>query len=133
MKWSKALLAGLVAGLALTVADYVLHGLIMARAYVKYPVFTQEPANPAHFLLIGVLISIFAAILFAKTRESWAPGLKGGLTYGFFLGLVGFFAPFYNPLVLEGFPYHLSWCWGGIHVIEFLVVGGVLGLMLRRA
>jgi hypothetical protein len=132
MKWSKALLGGVVAGIALTVADFIMHGMIMAGTYEKYPVFTQEQANPGHFALIAVLISVFAALLFARTRNSWGPGLGGGLAFGFALGMVGFFGSFYSPLVLEGFPYHLSWCWGGINLIGFLVVGAILGLFVKK-
>ena len=57
----------------------------------------------------------------------------GGVTFGFFLGLVAYFTNFYNPLVIEGFPYYLSWCWGAINVISFLVLGAVLGLMMKKA
>ena len=77
-------------------------------------------------------IGIFAAILFAKTRTSWAESWKGGATFGFWLSLTAFFANFYYPLVLEGFPYYLSWCWGGINVIEGVIGGAVLGLIYKR-
>jgi hypothetical protein len=133
MSWSKAVLAGAAGGVVLTLADWVMHGFIMAQAYTKYEVFSQEPANPLHFFVVGICIGIMAAILFGKTRDSWGRGAVGGATYGFFLGLVGFFQPFYHSLVFDGFPYYMSWCWGGIHVIGFVILGTVLGLMMRRS
>ena len=132
MNWMKVIIAGVVAGIALTIADFVMHGIIMANAYTKYPVFAKEEANPVWFMVIAVCISLCAALLFAKSRNAWPSGLMGGLTFGFFLGLVVFFMPFYYPLVLEGFPYHLGWCWGGIDMIGFLVVGAVLGLLYKE-
>jgi hypothetical protein len=132
MNWTKAITAGIVAGIALTVANFIMHGFIMANAYTKYPVFTQEEANPMFFVLLSILTSIMAAFLFAKTRQSWGAGFGGGATFGFFLGLVAFFPQFYNSMVFEGFPYHLNWCWGGIVMIGMVIMGGVLGLMIKK-
>jgi len=133
MSWGKTILAGVIGGFVVSVVDYFLHGVVMARTYATYPVFSQEQANPVWFILIAIVIGIFAAVLFAKTRSCWAEGWKGGLTYGFWLGMVAFFANFYFPLVLAGFPYYLGWCWGGINVIEGLIGGAVLGLIYKQA
>ena len=132
MNWQKALLAGVVAGIAMSVAEFVMHGMIMANTYSKYPVFSQEQANPLHFVLVAVCISLFAAILFGKTRRCWADGLQGGATYGLFLGLIVFWVRFYDALVYEGYPYYLSWCQGGINLIVALVAGSVMGLIYKR-
>jgi hypothetical protein len=132
MNWSKAVIAGVVGGVALNLADWVMHGMIMASAYSKYPVFSQEEANPLLFLAVALCLAIPAALLFAKTRSIWADGLMGGATYGFWLGVVFFFANFYDPLVLEGFPYHLAWCWGGIQLIGYVIMGAVFGLILKK-
>lgn len=132
MNWTRAILAGLAAGVAINLADFVQHVIIMANTYKKYPdVFSQTQVNPLYFLAIALCIAIFAAILFAKTRACWAAGIKGGVTYGFWLGMVSFFSSFYYPLVLDGFPYYLAWCWGGINLIDALIGGAVLGLIYK--
>lgn len=131
MNWTKAIVAGVVGGVVLTIADFVMHGMIMSNTYMKYSVFTQEEANPAYFFLVGIVIAITSAILFARTRGSWPAGIKGGVIFGVFLGCVLFFRSFYNPLVLEGFPYYLSWCWGGITMIGSVILGAVLGAMYK--
>lgn len=132
MNWTRALVAGVVGGVVVNVADFVQHGLIFGEAYEKYEVFAKEQANPLHFLAIAVLTGIFAAILFAKTRDSWPEGIKGGLMFGVLLGLVFFFQPFYNTLVMAGFPYHLSWCWGGIYMVDSVLFGATVGLIYRK-
>ncbi len=132
MDWKKALLAGLAGGVALSITEFIMHAVIMANTYTKYPVFTQEEANPLYFVLIAVCIGLFAGILFGKTRQSWADGFKGGATYGFFLGMVLFFVRFYDSLVYEGYPYYLSWCQGGINLIGLVIAGAVLGIIYRR-
>ncbi len=90
MNWSKVLLAGAAGGVAMNLSDFVMHGLILSGTYTRYPeVFTQEQANPLWFLAIALCMATAAAILFAKTRQSWASGPLGGMTFGVWLGLVG--------------------------------------------
>ena len=133
MDWTKILGAGLVAGIVINLVDWVLHGFIMADTYRKYSdTFSQEEANPIWFFVVAIAAAIFLAILFAKTRDCWAEGAKGGMTYGFWLGMVLFFGNFYYPLVIGGFPYFLAWCWGGIGLIDAIVGGAIIGLMIKK-
>jgi hypothetical protein len=133
MNWSKTITAGVVGGIVMTLVNYVMHGIIMAGAYTKSPeVFRQDDAGVHYFSLVGIMVAIMAAILFDKTRAVWADGVMGGVTFGFYVGLVGFFTHFYQPLTIEGFPYHLSWCWGGITLIAFVILGAVFGLMMKK-
>jgi hypothetical protein len=133
MNWSKAVIAGVVGGIVMTMVDFVLHGIIMASTYAKYPeVFRQDDAGAHYFFFVGIVVAIMVAVLFGKTRAAWADGLMGGVTFGFFLGLAVYFTNFYNPLVIDGFPYYLSWCWGAINVISFMALGAVLGVMMKR-
>ena len=133
MNWSKVLLAGVVAGVVKNLADWVMHGFIMGATYTRYPeVFTQEATSPIWFFVVAISVGIFFAILFAKTRECWADGIKGGMTYGFWVGMVAFFGNFYTAIVIDGFPYYLGWCWGGIGLIGAVIGGAVVGLIIKR-
>jgi hypothetical protein len=133
MNWSKALIGGVVAGIALSLTEFVMHGIIMADVYTKYAdVFEQTQANPLHFVLVAVCVAIASALLFSKTRASWGEGIMGGATFGGFLGLFAFFTYFYSPLVFAGYPYYLAWCQGGITFIAMVVVGAVLGLVIKK-
>ncbi len=134
MNWSKAIIAGVVGGIVMTIADYVMHVLILGNTYMKYPeVFRQDDAGVHYFFVVGIMIAIMAAILFSKTRSAWADGVMGGVTFGFFVGMILFFSRFYQSLTLEGFPYYLNWCTGGSAVIAFVILGTVLGLMIKKA
>lgn len=132
MNWTKALIAGVAGGVVMTLVDYLLHGIVMADTYMGLPeVFSQEQSNPGWFFLIGICLGIAAAIFYAKTYACWSGGLKGGAVFGFFLGLIVFFYPFYSSLVIDGFPYFLSWCQGGIALIGAVVLGSVVGLVYK--
>ena len=135
MNWTRVVGAGLGAGIVGWIADFVMHGMMLGNTYKKYPqVFTQseDPKAAVWFLLISVVTFLFAALLFSKTRQCWADGFKGGMTFGFFLGMVGFWTSFYSPLVIDGFPYFLAWCQGGATVIASMLGGAVLGVVLKR-
>jgi hypothetical protein len=134
MNWSRVVLGGVVAGVVMTVANFVMHGMILSGTYVKYPqVFAQEGGGEPWFAVIGIVVSLVAAIAFGKSRGSWADGWSGGATFGALLGLTVGFVNFYWPIVLDGFPYYLSWCWLGVDVIAFVLSGAVLGVMIKKA
>ena len=132
MNWTRVIAGGVVGGIVTSVADFVQHGILLGETYKKHAVFSQTQASPLKFVAVSVVIYLCVAILFARTRASWGAGWKGGLGFGFFFGLAIFFMGFYNPMVLAGFPYHLSWCWGGIGVIDGVIGGAVLGSIVRK-
>jgi len=133
MNWTRVVLGGVVAGVVVWLADFVMHGILLADTYTRYPeVFTQEQANPLSFLAISAAIGLLVAVFFAKSRASWGEGWKGGATFGFYLGLAAYFMNFYYPLVIDGFPYYLAWCWGGVGVIDSVVGGAVLGALIPK-
>lgn len=136
MNWSKIVVAGVVGGIVMTLVNYVLHGIVMANTYSSYTdVFRQEDNQPGvyWFFVVGALTGIVACALFAKTRSSWGEGFGGGAAFGFWAGLLVFTLQFYPTLTIEGFPYFLSWCWGGIDLIAFTILGGVLGAIYKSS
>ncbi len=133
MNMKKALVIGMAGGVVLWLYNFVMHGVIMANTYMGNPVFRQDPSNPLWFLLIEVCMASAWAMIFVKTRSAWADGPMGGATLGFLGGLIGFFAQFINPLVISDFPYYLAWCWGGIVLIGWVLLGVVAGMMYKTA
>jgi len=132
MNWGKVLLTGLVGGIVVNIYEFIMHGMIMRGTYESYEVFAREPASPLWFVLLAVIIGIAGAMIFAKTRAAWGPGTKGGLVFGAFVGIIAFFAQFYYPLTIAGFPYYLAWCWGGIAFIGWLVFGAVASFFIKE-
>lgn len=127
----KIVVAGIAAGVVTWLTSFVMHGVILGPTYLRFEVFTQEQTSPLTFLFVGVCVALMTALLYARTHSCWGGGLKGGMVFGVFLGLAAFFGYFYNPLVLEGFPYFLAWCWGGVNLINAVIGGAVLGLIYK--
>jgi hypothetical protein len=128
MNWSKALISGVVGGVAVAVYNAVTHGFIMAGEYAKVAHFRAD-ASPVWFVVLAILAGAVAGILFAKSRASWAAGPKGGMAFGLWLGLIAFLMAFYLPLTQKDFPYYLTWCMGSIDLIGWIVFGAVVGAM----
>jgi hypothetical protein len=132
VNWTRVVMGGLASGIVTWLSDFFFHGIIMRDTYIRLKeVFSQTEANPAWFLLVSFTICLTMSALFARTRGSWAAGVRGGLQFGFYAGLVVAFQGFYNPLVIDGFPYYLSWCQGGITMIDALLAGVVLGAIVK--
>ncbi|HSR50866.1 MAG TPA: hypothetical protein VLV83_08550 [Acidobacteriota bacterium] len=133
MNWGRIVLGGLAAGVVKNLVDFAIHAGVLASTYDQYDLFRVEPPpSPLYFFLVAICIGLAAAIFFAKTRSCWAEGAAGGANFGFWLGLVAFFGPFYHPLTIAGFPYFLSWYWGIISVVSGVIAGAVLGLIVKR-
>ena len=130
MNWGKILLTGAVGGVVVWLYSFLMHGVIMDATYAANSIFRRD-ANMFSFLLVAACMSTALAMIFAKTRSSWAEGIKGGLTFGAFAGLVGFFAQFYAPLIFNGFPYYLAWCWGGIDLLGWTIFGAVASFIIK--
>jgi hypothetical protein len=137
MNWGRAIGAGLAAGFVQNIANFVMHGLVLGGMYLDQPAFVQEPENMAMqivwFLVIALVLGVVASLLFASSRQSWQPGMKGGLHFGVLLGAVVGFQQFYLTLVVNDFPYHVAWLWLAVDVISFGIGGMVLGAVYKRA
>jgi len=93
MNWTRVVLGGLAAGIVVNIADFVMHGMLLAKTYRRYSeVFAQTPAHPLRYAVVAIAIGLLTALLFARSRGSWAADWKGGATFGFYLGLAGFFS-----------------------------------------
>lgn len=136
MNWGRAIGAGLAAGFVQNIANFVMHGLVLGGMYLDQPAFVQEPDNMAMqivwFLVIALVLGVVASLLFASSRQSWQPGVKGGLHFGVLLGAVVGFQQFYLTLVVNDFPYHVAWLWLAVDVISFGIGGMVLGAVYKR-
>ncbi len=134
MNWSRILLGGVVAGVAKNLVDFAMHVGVMSDTYARYDtVFVQEDGNPLWHFVIAMVAGVIAAYLFGKTRQNWEGRWKGGLFFGLTLGaLIGFYN-FFIGMVFQGFPYYLSWCWLGIELLGWGVLGVVLSLFIKRA
>jgi len=131
MNWSKTVVAGLAGGVVNAVYEFIMHGMVMRKTYEGLPEVFRQDANFMWFPVIAILMGLAGALLFARTRGSWAAGAKGGMMFGVFMGVISFIAMYYSPLTVQGFPYYLTYCMGGIGFIEWVIFGAVVGSIYK--
>ena len=131
MNLQKALIAGAVGGVVNAVYGFIMHGMIMGGTYTAQPELFRQDANMMWFPIISILIGIVGGMIFAKTYSSWKAGVMGGVTFGFWIGLLPFLATFFNPLIFKGYPYYLAWCTGAILLLGWMVYGAVVATLYK--
>lgn len=127
-KW---LTLGIVVAVVGVVFDVVVHGILLAGYYTQAP-FRQDTS------LAGIAAgNLVAGLVFAwtylKVAGSFAPGVSGGAMMGLFAGvLVNFPSQIVLHLVIQDFPYALSWSWIASGVAFYVVAGTIAGALNRK-
>jgi hypothetical protein len=127
-KW---LTIGLTLGVVANVLDAVVQGTVLAGYYAGPP-FSQE--NRIAWLVVGDFI---AALVFAWIYLRLAPrtpaGAAGGAIFGLYAGvLVNFPKNIFLHLLIQGFPYALSWIWTFYGIVWYVILGAIAGAMNRK-
>lgn len=130
----KNLLAILVAGIAVTVLDYFVQGNLLTTAYYsKMESYRQDTAVSSLIIADFVAVAVFAWV-FCKVSSVFGAGLKGGVCAGLTLGvLVNFPAWHFVFLTTKGYPYALSWINTGYGIVWYMVVGAIIGAMMKKS
>jgi len=120
-----------VLGVVANVIDFVVQGNLLASYYAAPP-FRQD--TNIVWLVVGDFVS---ALVFTWVYLTFAPaagpGAAGGAKLGFYAGvLVSFPANIFLHLLIQGFPYSLSWIWTFYGVVWYVVLGTVAGAMNKR-
>jgi hypothetical protein len=131
MDLKKLFTIGLTVGIAANVIDFVVHGQLLASYYAQPP-FRQD-TNPG-WLVLGDFVGAFVfAWFYLAVAGSFAPGVSGGATMGFYTGvLVIFPSAIFMHLMFQGFPYYLSWIWIGYGVVYYVCAGAIAGGLNTR-
>ena len=131
MNLKKCLTIGLVLGVVANVIDFVVQGNLLANYYAAPP-FSQE--NNIVWLVVGDFV---AALVFTWVYLRFAgavpTGAAGGATFGAYAGvLVNFPTHIFLHLLIQGFPYALSWIWTIYGIVWYILLGAIAGAMNKR-
>lgn len=131
MNLRKLVTIGVVVGIVANVLDFVVHGNLLASYYTLAP-FRQD-VGPT-WMVIGDFVTAFVfAWVYLKVAGSFAPGVPGGVTMGFYAGvLVNFPTAIFMHLMFQGFPYRLSWIWIALGIVWYVIAGAIAGALNRK-
>ena len=131
MNLKKCLIIGIVVAMVAVAFDVIVHGVLLAGYYTQAP-FRQD-SNLAWMIVSNIFAGMVFAWVYLKVAGSFAPGVSGGVTMGFYAGvLVNFPSAIVLNLVLQNFPYALSWLWVIAGIVFYVVAGAVAGALNKK-
>lgn len=131
MDFKKFLAIGLAVGIAANIVDFLVHGQLLADFYT-HPPFRQG-VNPGWMILSDFVAAFVFAWFYLAVAGSFAPGVPGGATMGFYTGVLLIFpAAILMHLMFEGIPYYLAWIWIFYTVAWYVCAGVIAGAINRR-
>lgn len=132
MKLQKAGIAILAVWVWLLIWDNVLAGIAMGSAMAQIPGMSES--FPKVWEVVGDLFA--AAVLvwvFTKVRTSFNAGVKGGLTYGLYAGILMNFPGWLWMTVYADWPYAATWHIVIMATLFTVVSGALIGLVYGKA
>ena len=131
MDFKKFLAIGLAVGIAANIVDFLVHGQLLADFYT-HPPFRQG-VNPGWMILSDFVAAFVFAWFYLAVAGSFAPGMPGGATMGFYTGVLLIFpAAILMHLMFEGIPYYLAWIWIFYTVAWYVCAGVIAGAINKR-
>ena len=134
MKSSKFWLAVLVAGVVMNILDYIIYGMWLGNAYfMQNTVLFRQDTNPIWYV-IGDFVGVFVFVwVYSKISGSFGPTVQDGVKAGLYLGIFANFPLWIlMNLMLNGFPYSLSWISTIYGIIWCMIVGAIVAAVMKK-
>lgn len=140
INWARVILGGLIAGVVLIVAEFLINGVILGQdwnAAMKVLGIDLEAAmenNPGMmviFLVWGFLFGVIALWLYAAIRPRFGPGPRTAVLAGIVLWLATYLGPLVTYSAMGLWPMRLAIIASALGLVEF-VLATVLGAWLYK-
>ncbi len=117
--------------LAWSVADYIIHGVLLASSYEA----TASLWRPMGEMKMGVMyLAVFisaVAFVLIFSRLFSRKGIAAGLKYGLLFGIATGVSMGYGSYSVMPIPYHMAFTWFVGSVLEATIGGLILGAIIR--
>ena len=134
INWGRVFVGGLVAGLIISLFEYVTNGVVLAANWdaAMKALGRHFPASAIPVFIVGDFITGVAAIwLYAAARPRFGVGPKTAALTGFAYWIMGYALPTLGQIPLGLFPKRLL-VFGCIVGLVEIVVASVVGAWLYR-
>jgi hypothetical protein len=131
MSLGKVLLGGTVIGIATFFVYGLIDGMLLASTYASIVGMPDMKAVPIYIWLIYSLLGGWVfAWFYSRVKDSFAPGLAGGITFGLYAGIfLSFPMMIQMHLLVKGYPYWLGWFGTAEYIGIGVLSGAIIGLM----
>jgi hypothetical protein len=127
--------ASVVAAVAMTVMDSILHGVLLKGIYVATAALWRPEAEMLKLLPVGMLSTLFLCLIlvyiYHRGYEGAGSGLAEGLRFGFWIGLFMGVPGCVWAYITVPIPLNLAVFWFVGSLVEFLVAGMLIGLIYK--
>ena len=135
MNVKKWLIASVVAFVALSIMEWIVHGSILASAYqanAKYwlPEATMRERMWAIWLGQLIYAGMFT-LIYAKGCEG-KPGLGEGFRYGLYVAFLTALPRFFIEYAVAPYPANVSVTWLVAGVTESVIIGLIVGALYKK-
>ena len=140
INWGRVILGGLVAGMLINVVEFLLNGVVLAKAWeVAMLALGRPPIVGSYiavffiwsFMLWGFLIGIFAVWLYAAILPRYGAGPKTALYVGAFVWGLGYLLTSVAPFLLNLYPRRIFGIGLTVGLLEILLAT-LIGAWLYR-
>ena len=128
----KLLLGWLAVFVALSVLDYLIHGLILSSTYEQLKeVFRPDMMDKMWiYSLVAAITSFFFVLIYSKGYEG--KGIMEGVRYGLYVGAMLSTGMAYGSYASYAIPYSLAIQWFLFGMAEYVVAGVVVSLIYGK-
>jgi len=131
MRVNKAVAAIILVWLWLLIWDNVIGAFVMGPVMARIPGMMESYSKlwetVGDLFAAGVLVWVYS-----KVKGSFNPGIRGGLTYGLYAGILMNFPGWLWLTVYAGWPYAATWTMVIIVTLITVVSGILIGLVYGR-
>lgn len=131
MNIRKIAFAGIAVFAGFSIMDFIIHGVILARAYQALPNLWRSDMQSKMWImsLATLIMSVMFVVVFAKGYEN--KGIAEGARYGIIIGLLINVAGAFNQYVIYPMPFVLAVKWFIFGMIEFILCGIIASLAYK--
>lgn len=117
---------------ALTAMDFVIHGMLLAKAYQETVSLWRPDMASLMWIyqVIGLIGSFFFSFIFSKGYEG--KGIAEGARYGLYIGIWMSTGMAYGTYGMIAIPYSMAIQWFLYGIVEYIVGGIILALIFGR-
>jgi hypothetical protein len=132
MKNPRFWIAVIVAGIVANVMDYIVQGQLLTSAFYSKIESMRADTKPVWYI-VGDFVAVLVFAWVLVRLASLFSGAKGCAIAGFYLGvLVNFPTWHFIFLMFKGYAYRLAWINTVYGIIEYIVIGAVLGALMTK-
>jgi hypothetical protein len=128
----KVLIGWVVVFIAMMVMDFVVHGLLLEKAYQDTAGLWRPDMQSLMWIyyVIGLVGSFFFSFIFSKGYEG--KGIAEGARYGLYIGIWMSTGMAYGTYGMIAIPYSMAIQWFFYGIIEYVIGGIILALIFAK-